>query len=305
MELFIIVALLCLAVAVQPFATKRLPPVVHGVFGTLCVGISMAITALVASGLVAFPAGISATSQARAALPDIDRPAPPQKAESVSPSSAQSNSVPDDEGRFFELPKETESADIHINPSVSGVIIPEGRPAWVEAPPVREGTVHSTSVCSDPYSTPSHAMHALDEKLKAATAEYIAEYLHSDLAPSLIRYNVSEIKQKLLSPQNVYEEEITVSIGKMHQVHAKLEFPADFREQLDRRWAELRATYRLAETGLISGGVLLLLATVFGYFRLDNATRGYYTGRLQFMAAAAILAIVASGAMFSRWIHWL
>lgn len=301
MELFIIVALLCLAVAVQPFATKRLPPVVHGVFGTLCVGISVAITALVASGLVALPVGISTTSQARAALPDIDRPAPPQKASPASPSEV----VPNDESRFFELPKETDSADIQINPSVSGVIIPEGRPTWVEAPPVREGAVHATSVCSDPFSTPSHAMHALDEKLQAATSEYIAEYLHSDLAPSLIRYNVSEIKQKLLSPQNVYQEEITVSIGKMHQVHAKLEFPANFREQLDRRWAELRATYRLAETGLISGGVLLLLATVFGYFRLDNATRGYYTGRLQFMAAAAILAIVASGAMFSRWIHWL
>lgn len=301
MELFIIVALLCLAVAMQPFATKRLPPVVHGVFGTLCVGISMAITALVASGLVALPAGISATSQARAALPDIDRPAPPQKATSPSPSEV----VPNDESRFFELPKETESADIQINPIPDGVIIPEGRPTWVEAPPVREGAVHSTSVCSDPYSTPSQAMHALDEKLKAATSEYIGEYLHSDLAPTLIRYNVSEIKQKLLSPQNIYQEKITVSIGPMHQVHAKLEFPADFREQLDRRWAELRATYRLAETGLVSGGVLLLLATVFGYFRLDNATRGYYTGRLQFMAAAAILAIVATGAMFSRWIHWL
>lgn len=306
MELFIIVALLCLAVAVQPFAAKRLPPVVHGVLGSLCVGISLAITALVASGLVALPAGFSATSQARAALPDVDRPAPAQKEASPAPSPSQSDVVPNDESKFFELPKESaDSPDIQITASPDGVIIPPGRPDWVEAPPVREGTVHSTAVCSDPFSTPSQALHALDEQLKLATSEYIGEYLHSDLAPSLIRFNVNEIKQKLLPPQNIYHEKITVSIGPMHQVHAKLEFPPDFREQLDRRWAELRATYRLAETGLVSGGVLLLLATVFGYFRLDNATRGYYTGRLQFMAAAAILAIVASGAMFSRWIHWL
>jgi hypothetical protein len=47
------------------------------------------------------------------------------------------------------------------------------------------------------------------------------------------------------------------------------------------------------------------LGSVFGYFRLDNATRGYYTGRLQFMAAAAILAIVGAGALLGRWITWL
>ena len=50
---------------------------------------------------------------------------------------------------------------------------------------------------------------------------------------------------------------------------------------------------------------LLLLASVFGYFRMDNATRGYYTGRLQFMTAAAILGIVGVGAILSQWIHWL
>ena len=44
---------------------------------------------------------------------------------------------------------------------------------------------------------------------------------------------------------------------------------------------------------------------VFGYFRVDNATRGYYTGRLQFLSAAAILAIVGAGVFCARWIYWL
>ena len=57
--------------------------------------------------------------------------------------------------------------------------------------------------------------------------------------------------------------------------------------------------------GLFAGAALLLLASVFGYFRLDNATRGYYTGRLQFMTAAAILAVVGAGAVLAQWIHWL
>ncbi len=134
------------------------------------------------------------------------------------------------------------------------------------------------SVCSDPWATHQQANHALDEKLQAATADYIAEHLNSKLAATLIRYDLADIKRKLLPTANVYHEKIHVSIGPMHQVHARLEFPPAFREQLDKRWAEMQATYRLGQTGLVGGGVLMLLATVFGYFRLDNATRGYYTG---------------------------
>ena len=162
-----------------------------------------------------------------------------------------------------------------------------------------------TSVSSGLYLTHREAMHALDEQLKVATEEYIGEYLQSDLAPQLVRFSLPEIKQKLLRTENLYDEKIIAPTSPMHQIHVRLEFDNEFRELLDKKWGELRATYRLAQTGLVTGGVLLLLATVFGYFRLDNATRGYYTGRLQFMAAAAILAIVATGAMFSRWIHWL
>lgn len=288
MELFILVAFICLGIAAQPFATKRLSPLVQGTVGSLCVGISFALTALVASGIAGLPAGLGFSKQAAAALPDVDRPVPPEKDASPSPGSAEP--LPDDESQFF-IP--------------DGVIIPPGRPAWVDSLPVREGKVHTTVVCSDPYATQQQAMHALDDKLQVAAADYIRDHLESDLAPQLVRFKLGDIKQRLLEPENVYHEKIMVSIGPMHQVHAKLEFGEAFRAEIEKRWGELRAVYRLAQTGLVSGGVLLLLATVFGYFRLDNATRGYYTGRLQFMAAAAILAIVASGVMFSRWIHWL
>lgn len=301
MELLIIVALLCLAAAVQPLASQRLPAFVHGTLGSLCVAVSLALTALFAGGFIT-------STPVRAALPDVDRPAP-EKPASASPSEA----VPNDEGRFFapandpakNAADKNGSPDIEINTPPEGVIIPHGRPAWVEAPPVREGAIHTMVLCSDPYARQDQAMHALDEKIKAAAAEYIGEYLQSELAPQLIRFSLGDLKAKLLRPENVYQEKIVVSIGPMHQVHAQLEFNEEFRALLARRWGEMRATYRLAETGLVSGGVLLLLATIFGYFRLDNATRGYYTGRLQFMAAAAILTIVASGTMFARWIHWL
>jgi hypothetical protein len=293
MELFIIVALLCLGIAAQPFAAKRLSPLVQGTLGSLCVGVSLAIVSLVASGLVTLP-GLANGQQAQADDSTAEKPAITVEAEDSEPAT-KSSAVKSEAEPVDGLKLETEES----------VIIPPGRPQWVEAAPVREGAIHFTSISSDPYATPSLAQHALDEKLQAAVADYIREYLQSDIAPSLIRIGLPEIKRELLRSGDVYPEKIQVSIGPMHQVHARLEFDDAFRARLDKRWGELRATYRLAETGIVSGGVLLLLATVFGYFRLDNATRGYYTGRLQFMAAAAILTIVVGGAMFSRWIHWL
>ena len=62
---------------------------------------------------------------------------------------------------------------------------------------------------------------------------------------------------------------------------------------------------RLLQTGLGAGMALLVLSTLFGYFKLDTATRGYYTLRLQFATAGAILAIVAVSLIVANWIPWL
>jgi hypothetical protein len=327
MELMFIIALICLGVAAQPFAARRLTPGVQSVLGSVCIGVSLLLTMLVGSGLVQLPQALG-TGLAFASLPDVDKPQvdkpandeKPAADRDASPSEAfpqpvkpaepakQDNEpavVPNDESKFFAPPQQTQD-EITIETDDDTVIIPPGRPMWVGQAPQLEGSIHSVAVCSDPYATHQQAVKALERKMEDATEKYITDYLHSKFAANLIHYDVKDIKRQLLTPSNVYHEKITVSIGPMHQVHALLEFKPDFREQLDQRWGEMRATYRLAETGLISGGVLLVLATIFGYFRLDNATRGYYTSRLQFMAAAAILAIVASSAMISKWwIYWV
>ena len=187
------------------------------------------------------------------------------------------------------------------------VIIPAGRPQWViEAKPKLVGNIHTIPVSSEPRALARLAKEALDEALVKATNQYIAEHLGSELAPSLVsNYNAASIKREFVKPENTYDEVITVSIGDMHQSHALLEFPPEFRARIEASWAEVRAASRLAQLGLFAGAGLLLLGSVFGYFRLDNATRGYYTGRLQFMTAAAILAIVGAGVFVARWIHWM
>src|SRR5205085_5286398 len=129
--------------------------------------------------------------------------------------------------------------------------------------------------------------------------------LGREVAPQLLRYDARTIRKRFLKDENKYHDVARYSVGWMHENFALLEFGPEFRNELDRRWTQVRATSRLAQTGLVSGAGLLLLGSIFGYFRLDNATRGYYTGRLQFMTAAAILAIVGAGAVLAQWIHWL
>jgi len=204
------------------------------------------------------------------------------------------------------LEKQLPEGELHTPPKVApeGPVIPPGRPEWV-GKNIMVGSEHSIAVCSGPWATEAEADRELDKIIKAATDEYIAEQLGSTLAPQLIRYDAPTIKRELIR-QNIFHEQISVSIGPMQQAHALIEFGPEFRNHLQRRWTDLTANWRLAQTGLIACGALLFLGTIFSYFRLDNATRGYYTGRLQFLAAAAILAIVGSGAVLARWwIYWL
>jgi hypothetical protein len=185
------------------------------------------------------------------------------------------------------------------------LVIPPGRPEWVEAAPSETDGIARFAISSEPWHKKADARRKLDEALVAQANEYITEQLGSPLATQFIHYDARTIKQRWVKPENIYEEQITVSIGPMYQVHALLEFDPNFRDDLDAKWTHFRATSRLTQVGLFASAGLLLLASVFGYFRLDNATRGYYTGRLQFLTAAAILAVVGTGVVLARWITWL
>jgi hypothetical protein len=102
-----------------------------------------------------------------------------------------------------------------------------------------------------------------------------------------------------------YRETVTVSLGPMQQLHAKLVFSDDFRQELQAKWKQIRQWSRLGQVGVFSVVVLALLATMSGYFHWNNSTRGTQGANLQLASAAAILVIVVVGVTLARWIHWL
>ena len=284
--IILIVLAACALVAGWPFiADLRIRRAVHAAAGSCCLSTGIALFWLVASGLIQFPGASAQVFAYEEEAEAIPASAPPVAETSTAAPAAV-------EPAIETLPEYT-------------VLIPPGRPIWVEAPSRLSGEIQTVSVSSGPFSRHSDATHALDKELVKATEEYVADYLGSQVAPRFLRYDAKTIKRRFVKPENTYEEMITVSIGPMHQVHARLDFGPEFRSELDRSWDRVRASSRLMQTGLFSGAALLLLGSVFGYFRLDNATRGYYTGRLQFMTAAAILAIVGAGVFAARWITWM
>lgn len=63
----------------------------------------------------------------------------------------------------------------------------------------------------------------------------------------------------------------------------------------DKPTKEQQTRDRIVAIGLIGGTLLALLGVVFGYLRLDHATRGFYCGRLQMLALACSVLILAVG----------
>lgn len=62
---------------------------------------------------------------------------------------------------------------------------------------------------------------------------------------------------------------------------------------------EKRIRDRLVAIGLVGGTLLALLGVLFGYLRLDHATRGFYCARLQMLAG--ICSALILGACYFLW----
>lgn len=276
---------------------SRLRPIFAGATGTGCIAAGASLIALVMSGLLP---GLALTAAAQEEATT--------KSEAAAPSSTEGSGAP-------ELPSSPEppapspsSADpVLETPPTDEVIIPPGRPSWVEQDPQTDSSgTHTIPVTSGPHKRHIDAVRELEQQLVDETDRYIADYLGSRLAPALLSYDAATIRRDLVKPENIYEEKIiSPTTGEMHQIHALIQIDQSFRDRLQQAWQGVRANSRLTQMGLFAGVGLFLIASVFSYFRLDNATRGYYTGRLQFLTAAAILAVIGGSVFAARWIHWL
>jgi hypothetical protein len=205
-------------------------------------------------------------------------------------------------------PERTVELPSDFTPPDQPVEIPD-RPEWVDREPVKDGDDYLISVSSSMEFRLKDSQSSLDTQLVEATNEFIRDYLGSERATYFIQYSPGYIKRRLMEADKSFSDTVKTSVGPMQQSHAQLRIPPDFCAELDARWAKVVQATRVLSTAGGALAVLLALGLLFGYFRLDTATKGYYTGRLQMALVVAILALVAVGFVYykstAQWVYWL
>lgn len=79
------------------------------------------------------------------------------------------------------------------------------------------------------------------------------------------------------------------------ETHVLLKFDNTDRQLVEQAWRHSVVDRNLRYAGAGAGLLLALLGTVFGYLKVDTATRGYYSGRLKLATGAILAAITTLG----------
>lgn len=197
----------------------------------------------------------------------------------------------------------TSARDLELMPQA--FIDFDARPDWVESKEEDLGPVHRIAVSSGPFMRVREADEELTKQLKLETDRYISRLVGNEQAADRLNYDADEIRARFVAPECIYTEKVvSPSFGVMQQSHALLQFGPDFRHEVNAGWQDLLAHDRLVQVGIVAAGILGVLSILFGYFRIDTATRGFYTGRLRFATAVAILGLIGASVFLARSIPW-
>lgn len=158
-----------------------------------------------------------------------------------------------------------------------------------------------------PHLTIKDCQQELDQKVVVVTNQYIAEKFGRDDIGRLLQIDADFVRSHL--PYEVTEPEfVDTPSGERCHLATVLRFEHDqpFLDEVDSRWKNVQRKARLLQVAFGSSSILLLLATTFGYLKVDAMTLGCHSGRLQLCVVGIILTLCAAGVGVSRWwILWI
>jgi hypothetical protein len=135
---------------------------------------------------------------------------------------------------------------------------------------------------------------AIEEALVKAQ-EKVTAYLRGQNPPVEWTPSLPYIQTHLVKTQPWKEETKDFDqIGRMYRVQLEVEVtPSDLTKMV--HWGrEFRVHQRMFILAKVLAGLVVLLAAVSGYLRLDEYTKGYYTGWLR-LAAVALVGAAGAG----------
>jgi hypothetical protein len=183
---------------------------------------------------------------------------------------------------------------------------------WVtkKYPPIRSAAPsgkYETAVHAAPKSSDARARAALDEAVQKTVAEYVDQVVESGAGARLTEQDAvwNHVRSQIVKQTHaeVIDDEDPV-IGRMWHMHALLTFTEQDANYFRRAWRETVQEKRLWSLAGVVGLVLAFLGTIFGYLKMDTATRGYYSGRLKFAAGVVTILLAVLAVALANAMHW-
>jgi hypothetical protein len=166
------------------------------------------------------------------------------------------------------------------------------RPEWADQPArLENGRI---LVTTSPYPTGAECDAALVDLLDRNVKKYVAHRLGPEAAEE-VRLPLDHLRTRVV--KSYWLQPVTLSMGKMVQLHALMQFDHDANLLIDQQWRQVQATrrnsYAERRIWIAAGGLaalLYLLAIAYGYLRVDLSTKGAYRWRLR-LAATTLIAV--------------
>lgn len=174
---------------------------------------------------------------------------------------------------------------------------PADCPAWIDKEPDRNARGdYEMPIYVGPYATRSECQSALAGRLESAVGEYAAMAVGPQ-AKGRVHLPLAYVQQNVVKDQWEEWKQYEPPLGEMVKMHVLLSFDREASARIEDAWKQVVVDRRLRVLGAAAGVLLALLATAWGYLRLDLATDGRKRGRLRLGAAAVATAVMAAGAL--------
>ena len=140
------------------------------------------------------------------------------------------------------------------------------RPSWVTNPPKMVDGHAAEVIVSDAYETGDECEENLNNRIAAAIQHHAAKQSRDAGGPGSVTIQVGRDDIRRVS-RDRHLEVIDTSVGPMKQIHQLVVFDNEFERRAKQQVTQAVVGTRLAATGALSGGALILLATSFGLLR--------------------------------------
>jgi len=169
-------------------------------------------------------------------------------------------------------------------------------PDWIEKDHWQEDGAEVIVLRTEGFMLRSHAMLALVDLVNKKVQEEIDVLVHAG-ASELVSLPEAYVEVNVVQDELILDSQEldpTFVGRKKNYGFAKLHFTDTFRKLVEARYERNFKTGRLTWSGVMGVATLGWLAVVWGYMRLDQMTRHFYSRRLQTIAIVLAVGILAA-----------